>query len=335
MRELDAAGITEPCLRASYVRARELHAANGRTYFLATLLLPPWKRPHVNALYGFARYADDLVDDLDARLSDSERAAALRAWAERFLTALRTGTPADDSQPPTGEVSVLPATIHTIRRFALDPEHFASFLASMAMDLTVTEYATWQDLLGYMHGSAAVIGLQMVPLLEPIDDSALPYARDLGLAFQLANFIRDVGEDLRRGRVYLPAESLDLFGVTRERLAAGVVDGPVRRLLAFEISRARELFRCAEPGIRLLHPTSRDCVRTAFVLYRAILDEVERADYQVLDRRVSVATRRRLAVAGPALLRARQARRRDHATTDARAVSGGRAGAQRSSRPPR
>ncbi len=341
MRELDAAGITDARLRASYTRARGLHAVHGRTYFLATLLLPAWKRPYVHALYGFARYADDIVDDLDSELSAAERAAALRGWGERFLTALRDGVSADavdaelaagsssgagwtrGASGPPAAVSVLPATVDTIRRFALDPEHFRAFLTSMTMDLTVTGYATWDDLLVYMHGSAAVIGLQMVPVLEPVDGSALPYARDLGLAFQLANFIRDVGEDLRRGRVYLPATSLDLFGVTREHLAAGVVDGSVRRLLAFEISRARELFRAAEPGIRLLHPTSRDCMRTALVLYRAILDEVERADYRVLERRVSVSTPRRLAVAGPALVRATRARRRHRGDT------------QISSRPPR
>jgi phytoene synthase len=342
--ELDAAGITDPRLRASYARARALNAAHGRTYYLATLLLPPWKRAHVHALYGFARHADDIVDDLDSALTGDERAVRLQAWAGRFLAALRDGVPAHavdaqiaggvggpggngdqdengDQGGAAGAVSVLPAVVDTIRRFSLDPAHFAAFLSSMAMDLTVTGYATWADLLIYMHGSAAVIGLQMVPLLEPVDDSALPYARDLGLAFQHANFIRDVGEDLRRGRVYLPQASLALFGVTREHLAAGVVDGPVRRLLAFEISRARELFRAAQPGIRLLHPTSRDCMRTAFVLYREILDEVERADYQVLERRVAVGLPRRLAVAGPALIRAARARRRD--------------GAQISSRPPR
>ncbi|WP_261575529.1 phytoene/squalene synthase family protein [Frankia gtarii] len=335
--ELDAAGITDPRLRASYARARALNAAHGRTYYLATLLLPQWKRAHVHALYGFARHADDIVDDLDSMLTGDERAARLRAWGGRFLAALSDGVPAhavdaqladsdsdgDQDRLATGEVSVLPAVVDTIRRFALDPGHFAVFLSSMAMDLTVTEYATWEDLLVYMHGSAAVIGLQMVPLLEPVDHSALPYARDLGLAFQHANFIRDVGEDLRRGRVYLPQTSLTLFGVTREHLATRVVDGPVRRLLAFEVSRARELFRAAQPGIRLLHPTSRDCVRTAFVLYREILDEVERADYRVLEHRVAVGLPRRLAVAGPALVRAARARRRHHG------------GAQINSRPPR
>src|ERR1700710_1402070 len=98
-----------------------------------------------------------------------------------------------------------------------------------------------------------------------------------------------------------------LFGVDRERLQRGVVDGPIRRLLAHEIARCRELFRNSEPGIRLLHPTSQDCIRTAFVLYGGILDEIERADYQVLDRRVSVPMRRRLAVAGPGPYRAARA----------------------------
>jgi len=147
-------------------------------------------------------------------------------------------------------------------------------------------------------------------VLEPTvpREVAEPYAADLGIAFQLSNFIRDVGEDLRRGRVYLPGEDLALFGVDRERLARGVVDGPVRRLLAYEIARTRELYRSAEPGVRLLDPTSRDCIRTALRLYGGILDEVERADYQVLDRRVSVGPARRARVAVPGLARAYAAR---------------------------
>jgi phytoene synthase len=181
----------------------------------------------------------------------------------------------------------------------------------MRMDLTVTGYRTYADLMGYVWGSAAVIGLQMVPVLEPTVPRAVaePYAVDLGVAFQLSNFIRDVGEDLRRGRVYLPGEDLDLFGVDRPRLARGVVDGPIRRLLAFEIARTRELYRAAGPGVRLLHPTSRDCIETAIRLYGGILDEVERADYRVLDRRVAVGPARRARVAVPGLARAFASRR--------------------------
>jgi phytoene synthase len=187
----------------------------------------------------------------------------------------------------------------------------------MRMDLTVTEYATYDDLMVYVYGSAAVIGLEMVPVLEPVvpREVAEPYASDLGVAFQLSNFLRDVGEDLRRGRVYLPQEDLRAFGVTREHLEAGVVDGPVRRLLAFEVDRTRELYRSAAQGVRLLHPTSRPCIETALALYGGILDEVVAADYQVLGQRVSVGPARRARVAVPGLLRARRARRGfpDHA----------------------
>jgi phytoene synthase len=298
--ELDAAGVRDPALRASYLACKALNAAHGRTYFLATLLLPPAKRPSVHALYAFARYADEIVDDLSSTATSDERARRLGAWEAAFLADVRRGS-SDDA--------VCRAVVHTLQRWSIPLEHFEAFLRSMRMDLTVTGYPTYDDLMAYVYGSAAVIGLQMVPILEPLHDAAYAYAQDLGVAFQLANFIRDVGEDLRRGRVYLPQEDLDAFGVTREHLASGVVDGRVRRLLAFEIARARELFRAAEPGIVLLHPTSRDCVRTAFVLYGGILDAVETADYQVLDRRVTVPPARRVAVAGPALLRARRARR--------------------------
>jgi phytoene synthase len=302
-RELDAAGITDPALRTSYEECRRLNAAHGKTYYLATLLLPAAKRPYVHALYGFARYADEIVDDLSSTLTAEEKADWLVGWGSRFLAAVRAG----GSDHPISR-----AVVDTVRRWDIPLSHFEDFLASMRMDLTVTDYPTYDDLLKYTWGSAAVIGLQMVPVLEPVVERSLaePYAADLGVAFQLSNFIRDVGEDLRRGRVYLPGEDLAHFGVDRERLARGVVDGPVRRLLAYEIARTRELYRAAEPGVRLLHPTSRDCIRTAVRLYGRILDEVERADYQVLDRRVSVGSGRRLAVAGPGLLRAYAARRR-------------------------
>ena len=294
-RELDAAGITDPALREAYERCRRLNAAHGKTYYLATLLLPPAKRPHVHALYGFARYADELVDDLDH--ADPAR---LISWGDQFLADLDRG----DSDHPVSR-----AAIHTAQTWGIGRDTFDAFLASMRMDIDVTGYPTYADLEHYMHGSAAVIGVQMVPILEPLDPRATGHARTLGEAFQMSNFIRDVADDLRRGRVYLPADDLDRFGVTRADLAPGPTPPQVRELLAFEVARTRALYADAEPGIAMLHPTSRDCIRTAFVLYGGILDAVEQADYQVLDRRVAVPLRRRLAVALPALVRARRARR--------------------------
>jgi phytoene synthase len=301
-RELDAAGIRDPQLRESYEACRRLNASHGKTYYLATLLLPAWKRPYVHALYGFARYADEIVDDLASTLTDAEKADWLVGWGEQFLRDVEAG----GSEHPISR-----AVVDTVRRWDIPMDYVEAFLASMRMDLTVTEYATYDDLMTYVYGSAAVIGLEMVPVLEPLvpREVADPYAADLGIAFQLSNFLRDVGEDLRRGRVYLPMEDLAVFGVTREHLEHGVVDGPVRRLLAFEVARTREIYRTAHSGVRLLHPTSRPCIETALALYGGILDEIEKADYQVLGQRVTVSRGRRAAVALPGLGRAWAARR--------------------------
>jgi 15-cis-phytoene synthase len=315
LHDLDAAGIIDPALRMSYGLCRRLNAEHGKTYYLATLLLPPAKRPYVHALYGFARHVDDIVDDLNPVLSADERAARFMAWSEDFLADLDWGATSDP---------VSRAVIDTIRCWQIPPSYFADFLNSMRLDLTVTGYATYDDLASYMWGSAGVIGLQMLPILGRADDSVRwdllePRAVDLGLAFQLTNFIRDVAEDLRRGRVYLPQESLDMFGVDRDRLSRGLVDEPIRNLLAWEIERARGLYRSAELGVHLVHPTSRDCLRTALTLYEEILDEIERADYDVFHGRVTVGISRRAQVGVSALRRAWTARRAFPATPTSRA----------------
>jgi len=193
MDELTAAGITDPQLRASYEECKRLNALHGKTYYLATLLLPKAKRPFVHALYGFARYADEIVDDLASTLTDAEKAAELKTWGDGVLAGLKSG----DSNDQVGR-----ALIDTVTRFAIPHEHFVAFLHSMTMDLTVTEYANYEALMEYVYGSAAVIGLEMVPILGPLSQAAYKPAEKLGVAFQLANFIRDVVEDLDRGRVY-------------------------------------------------------------------------------------------------------------------------------------
>ncbi|MEV4535378.1 phytoene/squalene synthase family protein [Asanoa sp. NPDC049518] len=284
-------------LAASYERCRDLHKQHGRTYYLATRLLPAWKRRHVHALYGFTRYADEIVDRTDD-LAPEDRAAELAKWSERFVAGLH-GAPVDDP--------LLPAVLHTIAVFDLDRDDFASFLRSMAMDLTVTSYATYEDLLDYMEGSAAVIGTMMLPILGSSDPGgARGPARQLGLAFQLTNFIRDVGEDLYRGRTYLPDEDLDKFAVTRADLAGAVTrraaTTPIKNLIAYEVERARLHYAAAAPGVGMLAPGSRSCIRAAYTLYGGILDEVVAADYDVFVRRATVPNRRRAAVAARALL---------------------------------
>ena len=300
-RELDAAGIRGPELRESYERCRRLNAAHGKTYYLATLLLPPEKRPYVHALYGFARYADEIVDDLDSTLTDQEKAEWLGTWGKRFLDDLELGASTDP---------VCMAVVDTVRRWGIPRAHFEAFLHSMTMDLTVTEYRTYDDLLEYVYGSAAVIGLQMVPILEPTAPEAYDRAMDLGIAFQLANFIRDVSEDLDRGRVYLPLDELAAFGVSRTDLERKVCTPAIRRAIADQVARVRRLQEQSRPGIALLSPAAQPCIEAASTLYCGIVDEVERQGYDIFAARATVPMRRRLAVAVPAWVRARRARRR-------------------------
>ncbi|KOV81013.1 phytoene/squalene synthase family protein [Nocardia sp. NRRL S-836] len=293
-RALDAAGITDPVLRAAYGRCRELHASFGRSYYLATMLLPPWKRPYVNALYGFARHADEIVDNGP----EHSRAEQFRTWSHQALADLADDTAQGD------EVTV--ALRHTLRRWDIPLRHVETFLGAMEADLTINDYETLDDLAGYMYGSAAVIGLQMVPILEPLCDEAFDRARVMGEAFQLTNFIRDIAEDLARGRVYLPARDRRRFGVTRTDLASARTTQHVREWLRFEIERTRELYAYAVGGIAMLAPSSRPCIETAYLLYSGILDAVEDAGYEVLDRRVSVSLPARLRIALPAYRRARR-----------------------------
>ena len=280
-------------LDESYERCRGLNKRYGTTYYWSTYLLPKVKRHHVHALYAFCRYADDIVDDLGPATVE-HRAAALAEFGDRFFTDVAAGS----SEDP-----VLKAVVHTVRAFGLDVDCFGRFLRSMAMDLTTSTYETWEDLLDYMDGSAAVIGEMMLPVLEPFDPAAaLPHARDLGNAFQLTNFLRDVDEDLDRGRVYLPQEDIRKFdaaeAIERRSVTPELVD-----LLRFEIDRARALYASADLGVSMLPPSSARCIAGARELYSGILERIEAADYDVFSTRVSVPTWRKVSVAARSLRR--------------------------------
>jgi phytoene synthase len=275
---------------ASYRTCRELNRRHGTTYYWSAYTLPRESRPHVWALYAFCRYADDIVDDM-GDVPVASREAALSAFGDRFFSDVAAGT-SDDP--------ILRAVVHTVRTYGHDLDCFRRFLRSMAMDLTVATYDTWDDLLVYMDGSAAVIGEMMLPILGPDDPaSARPPARDLGFAFQLTNFLRDVGEDLDRGRVYLPQDDVARFGADPARRA---VDEAWVALMRFEITRARALYASAAGGIALLPPPSARCVRTALVLYSGIIDAIEDAGYDVFRRRARVPTWRKVATVARASL---------------------------------
>ena len=299
MSELDAAGILDPELRASYTECKRLNSLHGKTYYLATLLLPPAKRPFVHALYGFARYADEIVDDLNSTLTDEEKAAELSTWGNQVLSDIKSGTSSDH---------IGRALVDTVRRFDIPISYFEAFLHSMTMDLTVSEYQSFEDLMEYVYGSASVIGLQMLPILGSTSPEALIAAEKLGTAFQLANFIRDVGEDLDRGRIYLPIQELSAHGVTNEMLEEKILTPQIKAVLQEQIARVRRLQKEAAPGIKLLAPESQACIEAASELYCGIVDEVEKIGYEIFAKRAKTSTWRRIKVALPAFLKARAAR---------------------------
>jgi phytoene synthase len=266
-------------LDESYELCRTLNKRHGTTYYWSTYALPRIKRHHVHALYGFCRYADDIVDDLGDVPTDV-REKELTAFGERFFADLVQGR-SDDP--------VLKAVVHTVRSFDIDVDCFRRFLRSMAMDLTIDSYESYDDLLGYMDGSAAVIGEMMLPILEPLSPAALAPARDLGNAFQLTNFLRDINEDLDLGRVYVPQRDIRRFGA-ESAFADRRVTPAFVALMSFEIERTRQLYTSADRGIGLLPPSSARCIAAARALYSRILEVIEANNYDVFSRRASVPT---------------------------------------------
>ncbi|MFI9385803.1 phytoene/squalene synthase family protein [Kutzneria sp. NPDC052558] len=284
--ELAAAGIRDPRLRAGYLRCKRLLAEHDKSYYLAALLLPPARRPFVHAIYGFARHADEMVDGGDT--------AGFEPWRDRILAELRAG----DTDDEFGR-----ALLHTVRTWDIPLRYIEDFLAAMTSDLTVTSYETYADLEVYMHGAAGTMALQLAPVLGARSEEAVEAMRLMGIAFQLTNILRDVGDDLQRGRVYLPGEDLRRFGVTE------IVAGQrFRELIKYEIARTRSLYRQARAGVPLLDPAGRSTALAGMRLYGGILDAIERSGYDVIAQRVSVGAGRQLAIAVPAYLRSLLAR---------------------------
>jgi phytoene synthase len=280
-------------LQASYEECKRLNALHGKTYYLATLLLPASKRPPVHALYGFARYADEIVDDLASTLSPQEKADVLRTWGDSVLADLRAGT----SEDLIGR-----ALVDTVTKYSIPLEYFDAFMKSMEMDLTVTRYNNYEELMTYVYGSAVVIGLEMLPILGYNDHRAIEAATALGTAFQLANFIRDIGEDIDRGRIYMPLDELARYGVSEEMLLRRQMTPEIVEAIKFQIARVRELQAVAEAGIQYLDPISRPCIRAASELYCGIVDEIEANGYDIFTKRATTSTWRRLRVAGIAFI---------------------------------
>lgn len=280
---------------------RDLTRAHGTTYYWGTVFLPPQQRHDVYGVYALCRLADDIVDEPDApHLVDldvpagASPAQRLEAFAERFYAEWEHGTDPHPAMQAIGD---------TVRRLDLPRDCFERFFGAMSLDLTRTRWASWEELRDvYMEGSAAVIGEMMLPVLRPLTPAAKEPARALGLAFQLTNFIRDVGEDLDRGRVYLPADELEFYGADPW---ARRVTPAWREFLAAQIARNRELYAQAEPGVRMLPPAAARCVGAALAMYSTILTRIEQADYDVFTDRRRVHPAAKTALAASVLVTGR------------------------------
>ena len=264
-------------LAAAYAACERLIREHSRSFFFSSQFLPLPQRRAVRALYAFCRLTDDTVDQ-----ADGDPARALAAWVNL------TREPRFTAVEP-----VLLAWNDTRRRYQLDARLVDELLAGVAMDLTINRYDTFADLWLYCYRVASVVGL-LVMGITGAAPGAVPYAVKLGVALQLTNILRDVGEDAGRGRVYLPNEDLQRFGLTADDILAQTYDQRFRALMRFQVERAHRLYREAWPGIALLPAESRIAVAAAARVYEGILDKLAENRYDAYSRRAYLSTRDKL-----------------------------------------
>jgi len=259
-------------------------AQSGSSFYYSFLFLPPPQRRAITALYAFCREVDDVVDEV----SDADVARTKLAWWRQEIARTFDGTP----QHPVAQ-----ALVPVVREYALPLAHFETVIDGMAMDLEQVRYVDFAALELYCHRVAGVVGLMSAEIFGYTDPATRGYARDLGIAFQLTNICRDVGEDARRGRIYLPQEDLARFGVAPSALLRGEASDDFRALMAFEVERAQAWYAQA---FAQLPAADRKAQRAGLVMaaiYRQLLAEIARDGFQVLDRRTSLTPLRKLWIA--------------------------------------
>jgi len=267
-----------------YRHCRDIARENSKTFYLSSLFLAPEKRRAVWAVYAFCRTADDIVDQVTPA---AERLAAIDYW-ERALLAAYSGQPDD---------RIMVALFDSVGRFGIPLQPALDLLRGARLDITVRRYATYADLREYCYLVASTVGLLTSPILGYLSEAALEYGVALGRAMQMTNILRDVGEDARMGRIYLPLDEMQQFGYTESSVFEEVVDAAFIELMRFQIDRVRKLYAEAEPGIALLAPESRYTVRLALTLYRQILASIEANRYDVYTKRAYVPFRSKMLAA--------------------------------------
>jgi phytoene synthase len=260
-------------LETAYSYCETMTALNSRSFHMASSLLPAEKRRAVRALYAFCRVTDDLVD----RAEGNAGRIALEEWRRRLI-----------GQTPPGDDLVAVAWSDARQRHRVPWRYAEQLIDGVARDLEQTRYQTFDDLAAYSYGVASTVGLMSMHIIGYQGPEAIPYAIKLGVALQMTNILRDVAEDWQRGRIYLPQEDMEHFGVTEADIAEGRVTAAWRQLMAFQIERTRRLYDEAAPGIYLLDRDGRFAIAAAADLYRGILTDIERHEYDVFGRRAFV-----------------------------------------------
>ncbi len=266
-------------LHSAYRECGAITARHSKSFDLASRLLPEPKRQAIRALYAFCRTVDDIVDASE----DVDRAARLDDWRRLCNT---------DSRPDDGPVAA--AWADTLARYHI-PRHYAvQLIDGVASDLSARRYDTFDDLSTYCYGVASTVGLMSMHIVGFHSREAIPHAIKLGVALQMTNILRDVGEDYRNVRIYLPRDEMRAFGVGETDLKAGQVTDRWREFMRFQIDRTRQLYAESEAGIAMLDPDGQLAIAAASDLYRGILEVIERNDYDVFTRRASLSAWKKL-----------------------------------------
>src|SRR5512140_858542 len=266
----------DAALHQGYRKCAAITRAHSKSFHLASGLLPGEKRSAVRALYAFCRTVDDIVD----RPSAVEQKNGLDYWR---------GQVHDPWSADDGDL-VASAWADTLLRYHIPPHYALQLIDGVARDLAQARYATFDDLSTYCYGVASTVGLMSMYIVGFRSTEAVPYAIKLGVALQMTNILRDVGEDHRNGRVYLPQDEMDAFGIRETDLQVGNITGQWRELMRFQIDRTRKLYAESWPGIRMLEREGRLAIAAAGSLYSGILDVIERNDYDVFSRRASLSS---------------------------------------------
>ena len=262
-------------LRQAYKQAEKITAQHSKSFYFASGLLPEEKRSAVRALYAFCRTVDDIVDEA----SDAEQTSQLDYWRGMV-----------DSASFAENDLVAAAWADTLTRYHI-PRHYAlQLIDGVARDLFQIRYQTFDELATYCYGVASTVGLMSMYIVGFEDSDAVPYAIKLGVALQMTNILRDVGEDYRNGRLYLPREELSFYGIQESDIARANITDNWRQFMKFQIDRTRQLYAESWAGVKMLEREGQLAIGAASVFYQGILDEIEKCDYDVFTRRASLNT---------------------------------------------